>query len=73
MKQLIHFFNKFTTTNIYLKYACIAFGLWGIYKFLLFIYNICQYKLKLKDKTVVIIGASSGIGRALAFEFYNKV
>jgi len=72
MDQLINLQNKFTT-NFYLKFISSAFGLWGIYKFMVYLYNARHCKFNLKDKTVVIIGASSGIGKAMAFEFYKKV
>ncbi|KAL7074461.1 hypothetical protein ACQ4LE_006878 [Meloidogyne hapla] len=71
MEQLTSLYNKFTS-SLYLKYISAAFGLWGIYKCLIYFYISRQHKLDLNDKTVVIIGASSGIGRAMAFEFYKK-
>jgi len=72
MEQLLNLQSKFTT-NFYLKFISAAFGLWGIYKFMAYLYNARHCKFNLKDKTVVIIGASSGIGKAMAFEFYKKV
>ena len=34
--------------------------------------NVIKYKNKFKDKVIIITGASSGIGRACAFEFANN-
>lgn len=64
-----------TAVQPYLPYAIVPIGLYGIYKFLCY----CvpgphhQSKLQLRDRTVLITGASSGLGRSLAFIFYQKV
>ncbi len=34
--------------------------------------NVIKYKNKFKDKVIIVTGASSGIGRACAFEFANN-
>ena len=34
--------------------------------------NLIKYKNKFKDKVIIVTGASSGIGRACAFEFANN-
>jgi NADPH:quinone reductase-like Zn-dependent oxidoreductase len=58
-----------------LPYAIVPIGLYGIYKFLSYCVPGPQHqsKLRLEDRTVLITGASSGLGRALAFVFYQKV
>lgn len=64
-----------TTVQPYFPYALASLGLYGLYKLLC--YGIPgpqhQPKLKLKGRTVLITGASSGLGKALAFVFYQKV
>ncbi len=34
--------------------------------------NVIKFKNKFKDKVIIVTGASSGIGRACAFEFANN-
>lgn len=69
-------FRRFLTAiRPYFPYLIAPIGLYGVYK--LFCYSVPgphhQPKLHLRDRTVLITGASSGLGRALAFVFYQQV
>jgi len=63
-----------TVVQPYLPYAIAPIGLYGLYKLLCYCVPGPQHqpKLRLKDRTVLITGASSGLGRALAFVFYQR-
>uniref|UniRef100_A0A183CDJ5 Tubulin beta chain n=1 Tax=Globodera pallida TaxID=36090 RepID=A0A183CDJ5_GLOPA len=56
----------------FLPYAFAPFGVYGVYKLLNYLIRAPQKKLELRNKTVLIVGASSGLGRTLAFQFYSK-
>ncbi|KAI1718895.1 short chain dehydrogenase domain-containing protein [Ditylenchus destructor] len=58
----------------YLPYVLPPIGLYGLYKFLCYLIPGPQHqaKLNLKDRSVLITGASAGLGRALAFAFYSR-
>jgi len=58
----------------YLPYAAAPIGLYGVYKLLCYLVPGPQHqpRLNLKNRTVLITGASSGLGRALAFVFYQR-
>ncbi|KAL3072628.1 hypothetical protein niasHS_017602 [Heterodera schachtii] len=56
-----------------LPYAFAPFCAFAAYKLIKYLFGgQSQKKLELKNKTVLIVGASSGLGRSLAFEFYAK-
>ncbi|CAD5234902.1 unnamed protein product [Bursaphelenchus xylophilus] len=58
----------------YLPYALFPLGLYGAAKLLSYLIPGAhrQRKMNLKDRTVLITGASTGLGRAMAFVFYEK-
>jgi hypothetical protein len=72
MADFIH--NYSNQIQPYLPYVVVPLGIYSVYKILcrLIPGPHHQQRLVLRDKTVLITGASSGLGRALAFEFYKK-
>ncbi|KAI3408542.1 hypothetical protein GPALN_010155 [Globodera pallida] len=69
-EQLVAFGQKIFP---FLPYAFAPFGVvYGVYKLLNYLIRAPHKKLELRNKTVLIVGASSGLGRALAFQFYSK-
>jgi hypothetical protein len=79
-KSAIALLNEFTEANAgpffqkVVRTAAALFGVYTVYKFLWkFIPGAHRLpKMELKNKTVLIVGASTGLGRALAFEFYAR-
>lgn len=59
----------------YLPYVLVPLGVYGVCKILQALVPGPQRQKKLifRNRTVVITGASSGLGRALAFSFYKRV
>ena len=59
----------------YWPLAAVPIGLIGVSKLLTWLIPGAHNnpKFDLRDKTVLITGASSGLGKALAFEFYKRV
>ncbi|TKR58415.1 hypothetical protein L596_029863 [Steinernema carpocapsae] len=58
----------------YIPYVVAPLGAYGISRVLTYFVPGAQHQkpLKVKDKTVLITGASTGLGRELAFRFYAK-
>lgn len=71
-----HSFLEYKNTiKPYFTYLVAPLCLYSVYKFSLRLIPgpHQQKRLNLKNRTVLIIGASSGLGRSLAFEFYSQV
>lgn len=66
--------NMISAIKPYIHYVILPVGLYAAIRFLCSLIPGSQHrpKLDLRDRTVLITGASSGLGRELAFCFYRK-